>query len=276
MTGRQCRVTARNTTQVATATTRIAVVAPRVVKIRLQWVKLGVRWAANQCGIVRSPSSLPFPSLVTSSPIPTMTPRISTQATRTPAAIAPRWRTGALFMGGSGWGGLGGGRASGCAAAVADGGFVHGGLRLGRLEVGSRLRFHSFGKWIGHRLARGLPGQLEGECGDAEPGDPDRPRAYDVGQVVDAEQDPADPNQGNESNDHGGECGPPPAAGGGQEDEKYRAVADDRAERVAAREAVPGAVGDRMRHHRAQPADQRFEDRVQDNCARARDEQVDR
>ena len=88
-TGRQRRVTARNTTQVASATMRIAWVAPSVLKISLQWVRPGVRWAANQCGIVRSPSTLPLPALVTSSPIPTMMPRISTQATRTPAAIRP-------------------------------------------------------------------------------------------------------------------------------------------------------------------------------------------
>jgi hypothetical protein len=35
-------------------------------------------------------------------------------------------------------------------------------------------------------------------------------------------------------------------------------------------------VGDRVRHHRPQPADQRFENRVQHECARAGDEQVDR
>jgi hypothetical protein len=39
ITGRQCRVTARNATQVASATMRIAWLAPSVVKIRLQWVR---------------------------------------------------------------------------------------------------------------------------------------------------------------------------------------------------------------------------------------------
>jgi len=39
----------------------IAWVAPSVLKIRLQWVQPAVRWAANQCGIVRSPSTLPWP-----------------------------------------------------------------------------------------------------------------------------------------------------------------------------------------------------------------------
>src|SRR5271156_5192907 len=71
----------------------IARVAPSVVKIRLQWVQPAVRWAANQRGIVWSPSTLPLPSLVISSPIPTITPRISTQATTTAAAMRPQWRT---------------------------------------------------------------------------------------------------------------------------------------------------------------------------------------
>ena len=73
-TGRQRRVTARKTTQVARAAMRIAWVAPSVLKTRLHCVQPGVRWAANQCGIVRSPSTLPLPSLVTSSPRPTMMP----------------------------------------------------------------------------------------------------------------------------------------------------------------------------------------------------------
>src|ERR1035438_6596523 len=58
-TGRQRLVTARNTTQVARATMRIAWVAPSVLKSSLQEVKAAVRWAANQCGIVVSPSTLP-------------------------------------------------------------------------------------------------------------------------------------------------------------------------------------------------------------------------
>src|SRR5215472_6604744 len=77
-TGRQRRVTARKTTQVARVT------------IRLHRSQPDVRWAANQCGIVRSPSTLPLPSLVTSSPAPTTTPTIRTQATRIPAAIRTR------------------------------------------------------------------------------------------------------------------------------------------------------------------------------------------
>jgi len=42
-TGRQRRVTARKTTQVARARMRIAWVAPSVLKISLQWVQPGVR-----------------------------------------------------------------------------------------------------------------------------------------------------------------------------------------------------------------------------------------
>jgi hypothetical protein len=121
-----------------------------------------------------------------------------------------------------------------------------------------------------------VPGQLEGECREAKPGDPDRPRARHVGQVVHAEQDPADPDQGDERHDHGGKRHAPPAAGGGQEDQEHRAVADDRAKPVPAGEAVPDAVGDRMRHHRAKPPDQRFEDRVKHERTRAGDNQVDR
>jgi hypothetical protein len=47
---------------------------------------------------------------------------------------------------------------------------------------------------------------------------------------VHAEQDPADPDQRDERDDHGDEGGPPPAAGGGQEDEQDRPIADERAE----------------------------------------------
>ena len=148
------------------------------------------------------------------------------------------------------------------------------GFRLGRLEVGAGLGFQSLGDRIGHRLAGRAAAQLEGQGRDPEPGDADRPGAHDVGQVMHAEQDPADPDQGDERDDHGDERGPPPAAGGGQEDQQDRAVADDRTERVAAGEAVPGAVGDRMRHHGAQPADQRLEDGIQGQRARAGDEQV--
>jgi hypothetical protein len=97
---------------------RIAWVAPSVLKIWLQWVQPGVRCAANQCGIVRSPSTLPFPSLVTSSPRPTMMPRISTQATRTPAAMRPYFRTGMLVMADSWWVGFRSALASGSRPSV--------------------------------------------------------------------------------------------------------------------------------------------------------------
>ena len=102
-TGRQCRVTARNTTQVVSATIRIAWVAPRVLKTRLQRSPPGVRWAANQCGIVWSPSTLPLPALVISSPRPITMPTISTQATTSPAATRPRSRTREPPAAGSGW-----------------------------------------------------------------------------------------------------------------------------------------------------------------------------
>src|SRR6267142_2733013 len=113
-TGRQCRVTARNTTQVASATMRIAWVAPSVLKISLQRVRPGVRWAANQ------------------------------------------------------------------------------------REIGAGLGFQSFGDRGGQWPAGRAPGQLEGECRDPEPGDAERPGAHDVGQVVHAEEDPADADQGGE------------------------------------------------------------------------------
>jgi hypothetical protein len=68
-----------------------------------------------------------------------------------------------------------------------------------------------------------------------------------------AEQEPADPYQRDERDDHGDEGRTPPATGGGQEDEQYRAVADDRAECVPAGKAVPGAVRDRVRYYGARP-----------------------
>ena len=94
ITGRQRRVTARNTTQVATLTMRMSWVAPRLLAIRLQWFSAGVRCAANQCGIVRSPSRLPFPLwvIMISLPMPVRMPTISTQITTTPAAIRPYLR----------------------------------------------------------------------------------------------------------------------------------------------------------------------------------------
>jgi len=100
----------------------------------------------------------------------------------------------------------------------------------GRLQVGVGLGFQSFGDRGGHGLAGRAAGQLEGEGRDPEPGDAERPRTHDVGQVVHAEEDSADPDQGDECGDHRDEDGAPPAAGGGQEDEEYRSVADDRAE----------------------------------------------
>ena len=136
---------------------RIAWVAPSVLKIRLQCVQVGVRWAANQRGIVRSPSTLPWPSLVISSPMPTMMPRISTQATRTAAAMRP-----------------------GGAQSDLRSGDPHR-VPAGRLEVGAGLGFQSLGDRVGYRLAGGAAGQLEGEGRDPEPGNADRPGAHHVG-----------------------------------------------------------------------------------------------
>jgi len=121
-TGRQRRVTARNTTQLTTPTMRMSWVAPRLLPIRLQWFSADVRCAANQCGIVWSPSQLPLPYLVTSSPKPTTTPRMSTQATATPAATAPsarvRWRLTSFFIVPSGCAGVRSVRASGSRPSV--------------------------------------------------------------------------------------------------------------------------------------------------------------
>jgi hypothetical protein len=44
---------------------------------------------------------------------------------------------------------------------------------------------------------------------------------------VHAEQDPADPDHGDERRDNCDEDGPPPAAGGGHEDQQHGPVADD-------------------------------------------------
>src|SRR6266542_527211 len=77
----------------------------------------------------------------------------------------------------------------GDAAVVASGPATSAGFRPGRLEVGAGLGFQSLGDRIGHRLAGGAAGQLEGEGRDPEPGDADRPGAQDVGQVMHAEQD---------------------------------------------------------------------------------------
>jgi hypothetical protein len=103
-------------------------------------------------------------------------------------------------------------------------------LAPGRLEIGSGLGFQSVGDGVCRRLAGCVPGQLEGECRDPEPGDADGPRTDYVGQVVHAEQDPADPDQGDERDDGGDEDAAPPAAGHGQEDQEYRPVTDNRAE----------------------------------------------
>ena len=74
ITGRQRRVTARNTTQATTLTMRMSWVAPRLLTIRLRWFSDGVRCAANQRGIVRSPSRSPFPLwvIMISLPMPVM------------------------------------------------------------------------------------------------------------------------------------------------------------------------------------------------------------
>ena len=67
-----------------------------------------------------------------------------------------------------------------------------------------------------------------------------------------AEQDPADPDGRDEHADAVAQRGARPAGPGvGQEGQQHGAVTDDRAERVPAGEAVPGAVRDRVRDHRA-------------------------
>ncbi len=143
-------------------------------------------------------------------------------------------------------------------------------------EVGLGLGFEALGDRVGHRLPGRLAGQLEGEGGHAQPGDAERPAAQHVGDVVHAEQDPADPDQHDQRGDPGGEGAPPAAAHHRQEDQEQGAVADDRAERVPAGEAVPLAVRHRVRHHRAEPADQRLEHRIEHQHAAARHQQVDR
>jgi hypothetical protein len=90
------------------------------------------------------------------------------------------------------------------------------------------------------------------------------------------EQKPADADRGDQRDDHHGEHAAPHPAGRGQEDQEQRAVADDRAERVPAGEAVALAVGDGMGDHRAQPADQCLEHRVKCQHAGASDQKVDR
>src|SRR5690242_2536936 len=107
-TGRQRRVTARNTTQLTTPTMRMSWVAPRLLPIWLQWFSADVRCAANQCGIVWSPRRLPFPLrvIMISLPMPVRAPTISTQHTTTPAAIRPYFRARSCCMvvsGSAGW-----------------------------------------------------------------------------------------------------------------------------------------------------------------------------
>ena len=153
---------------------------------------------------------------------------------------------------------------------------AHGCLRFCGLQVFAGLGLKALGDRIGHRLARGLAGQFDGEGGDAQPGDAERPGAEHVREVMHAEQQPADADRDDQRDDHRGEHAAPNPAGRGKEDKEQRAVADDRAERVPAGEAVAVAVRDRVRHHRAQPADQGLEHRVEHELAGARDQQEDR
>ena len=146
---------------------RIAWVAPSMVKIRLQRVQVAVRWAANQCGIVRSPSTLPLPSLVISSPMPTMRPRMSTQATTTPAATRPEWPADGRPGAGSPPASLRSVRASGSSPSVT--GSVTGWPAALRVSSKASVVTPSQVMPIVH-----APG---------------------VGQVMHAEQDPTDPDQ---------------------------------------------------------------------------------
>src|SRR6266702_5750950 len=88
--GRRRRVTPTNTRQTNAAAAMMTTVVPSVLRIRLQRFSVGVRCAANQRGMVRSPRSLPLPSLTTSSPSPTIRPRNSTHATSSRAATRDR------------------------------------------------------------------------------------------------------------------------------------------------------------------------------------------
>lgn len=85
---------------------------------------------------------------------------------------------------------------------------------IGRPEIGDGLRLQSFRDRMSYLLAQGEPGQLKRECRDPEPGDPERPCAHHVGQIVHAEHDSADPDQRNCREDHSHECRAAPAAGG--------------------------------------------------------------
>ena len=153
---------------------------------------------------------------------------------------------------------------------------VHGRLRFCWLEVGAGLGLEALGHRVGHRCPGGLAGQFEGEGGDAQPGDAERPGAKHVGKVVHAEQQAADADRGDQRGGRRGERAAPRPAGRGQEDQEQGAVADDRAERVPAGEAVAVPVSDRVGDHRAQPADQYLEDGVKRQRACPGDQQVDR
>ncbi len=185
----------------------------------------------------------PLADLLMSSPMPVMMPRMRIQATASPAATRP-WR---VRPAGSGW-------------------------------AGCRSRASFWLQALGHRMTLGLAGRpsrkLERERGQAEPGDPDCPAADDIGDVVHAEQRPADPDHGNEDRGHGREPDAPPAAGRWQEDQEHGAIADDRAERVPTGEAVAGGVGDGVGEHGAKPANQHLQHRIEDERACPGDDEI--
>ena len=147
------------------------VVAPISVKTRLTWVRPDVRLAASQCGTVRSPSRLPPPYLTTSSPRPVTTPTMSTQAATRPAATRPLLAPPA----GSGRAGRRSGRSSGARPSLAG------------AVTGWPAAFRA---------------QLERRRGDSQPGNADRPAAENVRHEVHAQQNPADPDQGDKQNDY--------------------------------------------------------------------------
>ncbi len=129
-------------------------VEPSLVKNVLMSVKPVVRWAANQAGIVVSPSRFPPPYLTTSSPKPMIT---SEDEHPGDDEAGDERRTGQAGPG-------------------------------GRLVCGGG-RARQFGPffWLQALLHRGgdrpsgcLPGQLERRRGDPQPGDPDRPAAEDI------------------------------------------------------------------------------------------------
>ena len=148
-------------------------------------------------------------------------------------------------------------------------------VRYGGFEVGRRLRFKSLGQRSGDRLPGFAAHDLERVRGQAEPGHPERPGADDIGQVVHAEHDPADTDRGHEhpDDDRHGFAGASRHAR--QEYQDECAVADDRAQCVPAGKTVPDPVRDRIRDHRAQPADQCLEDRVERQRAGTSDRKED-